>query len=211
MKKIYMIMLLPILIFGAATKIYTTGETFEFAENDMLEDIQKTIEEKRPELEKKLTELKEGSKEKITNFKPKDMIAMTPAIKDNIFYPDMRYTNPENIYDNDGKVIYPKGFTFNPLDFQIMHTQIIVIDGSSKDEIQWLQNNGYTDNMRYKILLSDGNYQEVSKKLKQPVFYCIPKITQKFQLKHTPSIITQVGNTLKVKEICINCIKKAHK
>ena len=82
---------------------------------------------------------------------------------------------------------------------------MIVIDGSSKQELDWLVTKNYADNMKYMILLSDGNYQEVGEKLKQPVFYAIPKITEKFNLEHTPSIITQIGNKMEVKEICLSC------
>jgi conjugal transfer pilus assembly protein TraW len=193
------------LVFANAVKIYETGTTYEFAENDMLEDIKEHIKNNRPEIEKKFEEIKQGSKSKIQNFQPQGLISLPSATKNNIFYPDMSYTNPDNIYDNEGRLIYPKGFTFNPLDFQMMHTVLVVIDGTSKEQLLWLQKNGYANNIKYKILLSDGNYQEVAKKLKQHVFYCLPQITKKFQLKHTPSVITQIGNKMEVKEICIKC------
>lgn len=207
--KIILFFLVPIVLFSSTiVKIYQTGETFEFKENDMLNDIQNVIQQKKPELEQKLEKIKEESKVKIKNFKPQDMIKLKQAIKENIFYPDMTYTTPDNIYDNNGKVIYPKGFKFNPLDYQTMHYQIIVIDGTLQEEINWLIENNYTNNIKYKILISDGNYSEISKLLKQPVFYAIPKITEKFNLKYTPSIITQIGNKLEVKEICLSCKKK---
>jgi len=208
MRNIYILMFLHIVLFASATKTYTTGDTFKFAEKNMINEITQSIQDNRPQIEKKLKEMKENSKDKIKNFKPKDMITMTPATKNKIFYPDMKYTNPKNIYDNEGKLIYPKGFTFNPLDYQKMTTEMIIIDGKNKDEIKWLQDNGYTNNMRYQILLSDGNYQEVSKILAQHVFYCIPQISEKFKLKYTPSIVTQIGNTMRVKEICLKCKKE---
>lgn len=204
--KIIIFFLLPIFLFSSTLmKKYETGETFEFAEKDMLEEIKNHIENNRTEIEAKLDEYKKTAKEKVKNYKPTDLKKLTPAIKNNIFYPDMTYTNPDNIYDNKGDIIYPKGFQFNPLDYQTIPYQMIVIDGSSKQELDWLVTNNYTDNMKYMILLSDGNYQEVGEKLKQPVFYAIPKITEKFNLEHTPSIITQIGNKMEVKEICLSC------
>jgi len=209
MKMIYIIIIIAsISLFGAdAVKTFHTGDTYKFAENNMLEDIQSQIKNNTPQIKKKLEEIKKGSKKQIKNFKPKDIIALKNATKNDIFYPNMRYINPKNIYDNDGKVIYPKGFTFNPLDFQTIHYQIIVIDGSDKKELDWLIKNNYTDNIKYKILLTDGNYRKVSKLLKQPVFYCLANITKKFKLKYTPSIITQIGNKMQVKEICLKCKK----
>lgn len=206
MKIFIIVFILKILLLAQApVKIYSTGEVYEFTENNALEDIQNNIKEKTPELKKELSKMQKKSKDLIKNFKPKNMIALTPAIKNHTFYPDMRYTNPENIYDNHGNIIYPKGFTFNPLDFIRTSQQYIVIDGSRDDEIKWLVDNNYTDKIKYKILISDGNYIEVRKKIKQLVFYLLPKITNKFQLKHTPSIIAQVGNKMEVKEICLKC------
>lgn len=206
MKQLIILLVLQVFLFSSAIqKVYYTGDIFEFAENDMLKDITNVIQSKKPELEQKIKDIKEANKEKINNYKPKDMITLESAFKDNIFYPDMTYTNPDDIYDNNGKILYPKGFKFNPLDYQTLHYQMIVINGNNQEEITWLIRNNYTDNIKYKILLSDGNYQEVSKLLNQPVFYAIPKITDKFNLKYTPSVITQIGNKIEVKEICISC------
>lgn len=206
MKQLIILLVLQVFLFSSAIqKVYYTGDIFEFAENDMLKDITNVIQSKKPELEQKIKDIKEANKEKINNYKPKDMITLESAFKDNIFYPDMTYTNPDDIYDNNGKILYPKGFKFNPLDYQTLHYQMIVINGNNQEEINWLIRNNYTDNIKYKILLSDGNYQEVSKLLNQPVFYAIPKITDKFNLKYTPSVITQIGNKIEVKEICISC------
>ncbi|MPL66198.1 hypothetical protein SDC9_11867 [bioreactor metagenome] len=210
--KIIIFFLVPIFLFSSTlVKKYETGETFQFAEKDMLEEIKSHIENNRTQIENKLEEYKKVAKEKVNNYKPADLKKLTPAIKNNTFYPDMTYTNPNNVYDNNGNIIYPKGFQFNPLDYQTLPYKMIVIDGNSKAQLDWLVENNYIDNMKYMILLSDGNYQEVGEKLKQPVFYAMPKITEKFNLEHTPSIITQIGNKMEVKEICLSCKEEVKK
>lgn len=209
---ILLLLILPILLFSSTlVKTYQTGETFDFAENDMIEEIKKQIENNKPQIEAKIEEYKKTAKEKANNYKPADLKELTPSIKNNTFYPDMTYTNPNDIYDNKGNIIYPKGFKFNPLDYQTIHYQMIMINGNSKEEIEWLIKNNYLDNIKYMILLSDGNYKEVGEKLNQPVFYAMPKITEKFNLQHTPSIITQIGNKMEVKEICLSCKKENEK
>ncbi|BAK73180.1 hypothetical protein [Arcobacter sp. L] len=200
------VLLFPILLFSSILKKqYETGETFPFAEKDMIEEIKNQIINNKTQIETKLEEYKKTTKEKVNNYKPADLKVLTPAIKNNTFYPDMTYTNPNDIYDNKGNIIYPKGFKFNPLDYQTISYQMIIIDGTSKKELDWLIKNNYTNNMKYMILLSDGNYKEIGEKIKQPIFYAMPKITEKFNLEHTPSIITQIGNKMEVKEICLNC------
>jgi conjugal transfer pilus assembly protein TraW len=207
MKKL-LLFLIPSLLFSATlVKTYEIGITFEFAEKNMLEEIKNHIKNNESHIEDKLKEYKKIAEEKVKNYKPDNLKKLTPATKANTFYPDMTYTNPNNIYDNEGRVIYPKGFKFNPLDFQILPYQMIVINGTSNKEVEWLINNNYTNNIKYKILLSDGDYKEIEKKLKQDVFYAIPKITDKFNLEHTPSVITQIGNKIEVKEVCISCKK----
>lgn len=210
--KTIILFLLPIFLFSSTLiKKYETGETFEFKEKDMIEEIKNNIENNRTQIEAKLEEYKKTTKEKVNNYKPADLKMLTPAIKNNTFYPDMTYTNPDNIYDNKGNIIYPKGFKFNPLDYQTIPYQMIVINGNLEDEIEWLIKNNYKDNIKYMILLSDGNYKEVGEKLNQPVFYAMPKITEKFNIEHTPSIITQIGNKMEVKEICLSCKKENKK
>jgi len=204
--KAMILFLFPIILFSSTLKKqYETGETYQFTEKDMIEEIKEQIINNKTQIENKLEEYKKTTKEKANNYKPTDLKKLSPAIKSKTFYPDMTYTNPNDIYDNKGDIIYPKGFKFNPLDYQTIHYQIIVINGNSKEELDWLIKNNYTDNIKYMILLSDGNYKEVGEKIKQPVFYAMPKITEKFNLEHTPSIITQIGNKMEVKEICLSC------
>ena len=204
--KAMILFLFPIILFSSTLKKqYETGETYQFTEKDRIEEIKEQIINNKTQIENKLEEYKKTTKEKANNYKPTDLKKLSPAIKSNTFYPDMTYTNPNDIYDNKGDIIYPKGFKFNPLDYQTIHYQIIVINGNSKEELDWLIKNNYTDNIKYMILLSDGNYKEVGEKIKQPVFYAMPKITEKFNLEHTPSIITQIGNKMEVKEICLSC------
>ena len=146
---ILLLLILPILLFSSTlVKTYQTGETFDFAENDMIEEIKQQIENNKPQIEAKIEEYKRTAKEKANNYKPTDLKELTPSIKNNTFYPDMTYTNPNDIYDNKGDIIYPKGFKFNPLDYQTIPYQMIVINGNSENEIEWLIKNNYKDNIK---------------------------------------------------------------
>jgi len=208
MRTILFLLIHSLLFSATLVKTYETGISFKFAEKNMIEEIRNYIKNNKAKIEAKIKEYEKSAKGKVKSYKPDNLKELTPAIKNKTFYPDMTYTNPNNIYDNEGKVIYPKGFKFNPLDFQVLPYQMIVINGTSNKEIQWLINNNYTNNIKYMILLSNGDYQEIKKKLKQDVFYTVSKIINKFNLEHTPSIITQIGNKIEVKEICISCKKE---
>ena len=63
--KIIIFFLLPIFLFSSTLmKKYETGETFEFAEKNMLEEIKEHIENNRTEIEAKLDEYKKLQKKK---------------------------------------------------------------------------------------------------------------------------------------------------
>ena len=52
----------------------------------------------------------------IKNFRPRDLHPLPAAKADKSFLVDMTYTLDADIPDGKGGVLYPKGFTFNPLD-----------------------------------------------------------------------------------------------
>ena len=183
------------------------GNTYDFAEQDLIEAIKQYIKNNKQEIQNKIAKDREKVKNKAINFQPKGMKKLSPAKKDNTFYPDLTYTLKKDISDIKGNIVYQKGFTFNPLKYTRLSYGIVVINGNRKKEIDWLKKSNLINTIAYRIFLSDGNYHTLMNDLKQPVFYCLPQIVERFKLKHTPSIITQIGEKMEVTEICIDCKK----
>lgn len=209
MKRTILISFLALNLLVANNKIeLNLGQTYEFAERDMIELIYEHIDKNKDEINARLDSERDKSKEKIKNFKPKGLKPLEPATQDNTFYPPLEYTLKNDIVGADGRVIYKKGYTFNPADYVKIHYAMIVIDGTNESEIEWLKKSDYLNSIAYRILLSDGNYYEMMKEFKQEIFYLMPEIRTKFQIQKTPSIIKQVGNKIEVKEICLSCIKE---
>lgn len=209
MKRTILISFLTLNLLVANNKIeLNLGQTYEFAERDMIELIYEHIDKNKDEINARLDSERDKSKEKIKNFKPKGLKPLEPAMQDNTFYPPLEYTLKNDIVGADGRVIYKKGYTFNPADYVKIHYAMIVIDGTNESEIEWLKKSDYLNSIAYRILLSDGNYYEMMKEFKQEIFYLMPEIRTKFQIQKTPSIIKQVGNKIEVKEICLSCIKE---
>jgi conjugal transfer pilus assembly protein TraW len=123
----------------------------------------------------------------------------------------MTYIVQEDVKDARGVTIYPKGYKFNPLDYVWLKTSYVVIDATDKEQLEWLKQSGYLNKLQYQVWLSDGGYQEVSKELNQSVFYVNQAITDRFNLKHVPSVIRQSTDKktgyaiVQVQEICIDC------
>lgn len=152
--------------------------------------------------------MRDTAKNRIKNYKPEGIKPLTPAKKNRVFYPDLTYTLDRDITDAEGKIIYPKGFTFNPLKYAHLSYGIVVINGKNPTEVEWFKNSKYANTIAYRLLITDGNYYKLTKELNQNVYYCMPQIQERFQLKHTPSIIIQKGDKMEVREICLGSNKE---
>jgi len=188
-------------------EILDVGKTYPFAEKDFLQEIQEYIKTHKSQIETKLTKIRKEQIKKVKQFKPKGIDPLTPATRNRVFYPDMTYTLQFDIKDQYGKILYPKGYKFNPTKYVHLSYGIIIINGKREKEIKWLlkNKNKYLNTIAYKVFLTDGSWYEVSQKLKQPVFYCLKEIEDRFQLQHTPSIIIQKNGEIEVREICLEC------
>lgn len=184
------------------------GQSYDFAERDIIELIHEHIAKNQDKINARAEKDKEKAKESVKNFKPKGLVPLEPATQDRVFYPPLEYTLQEDIVDANGRVLYKKGYTFNPADYVTLNYAMIVIDATNKREIEWLKKSDYLNSIAYRILLSDGSYYEMMNELQQEVFYLMPEIRKKFQIQKTPSIIKQVENKIEVKEICLSCVKE---
>ena len=206
MKKLFLILSLSASLFAKETdNILNLGKTYEFKERDILELIQEHLTKNRPELEQKLLGQRDKLKENIKNWKPKDMVKLTPAPKNNTFSPDITWTLTKDIKDHEGNIIYPQGFSFNPAKYARLSYGIVVINANDKEELEWLEKGGYLNTIAYRIFLSEGSYYEMIQKYKQDFYYLLPEIAKRFQLKHTPSIIKQEGEEIIIQEVCLKC------
>jgi len=211
MKKIFFIFCLVGVLFASEPIVLYLGKTYKFKEKDLLIAIHQYIEKNKDKIKQKIEKLRENAKQDIKNFKPKGLIPLTPALKNRVFYPDMNYTLDRDITDIEGRIIYPKGFTFNPLKYAKLSYGIVVINGNNRREVEWFKKSKYANTIAYRLFISDGSYYKLIKELNQPVFYCLPKIVKRFHLKHTPSVIIQRGEKMEVREICLTCKDKDKK
>ena len=196
--------LLQVMLF-AETFILSEGKTYDFAEKNALEDIQEHIQKNKDNIEKKIEQLNIEQKQKFREWKPEQK-KLTAAKKDKTFYPDITYIVPQDIKDSKGRVMYAKGFKFNPADYVYMQQEIVIIDADNKIEFDWAKKNSYLDNAKYMLLLSSGNAFKISEEFKKPAYYLTKDIADKFKIEKTPSIIKQVVNKIEVREVCLkNC------
>jgi conjugal transfer pilus assembly protein TraW len=172
------------------------GETYPIAEPDVVAEL------------KEATAIKNRFRddeffERMKIYQPEDLHHLSRATRDRTFLVDMTYTLERDLLDGDGKVIYPKGFTFNPLDYVSFSGGMLVIDGSDPTQVRWFTKTPYVNNHRVRLLLSGGYAYNLIEELKRSVFYLTDEIADRLQLAAAPSLVIQKGDKLQVREILV--------
>ncbi len=176
----------------------TFAETYPIAEKDALEEIQEKVKDIDPQNVIDPVE----AEAKVSNFKP-ETLSLPKATKARQFLVDMTYTLDIDVPDKDGNIVYPAGYQLNPLDYMNNPMTYVFINGNDKDQVNWFLNSPYKNNLSYRLLITEGEYFDLSEQLKRPVYYALSKITERFQLEYVPSIVSQYEQFMKVTEVNI--------
>jgi conjugal transfer pilus assembly protein TraW len=174
------------------------GATYPITEEDAISQLKKAI--AKYDWEK----FKIKQKEKIKNFKPKDLVDLPVAKEDKVFKVDMTGAIKEDIIGRDGEVIYPKGYRYNPMEYVFMRRIIVFINGKDEKQIEWYKKSPYPTDMRTMLLITDGSYLDVRKKLNTlTVYYANREIIERMGIKAVPSVAVQKGTELEVQEYAL--------
>lgn len=184
--------------FGSVHNLGTFGQTYRIAEQDALKEIKERV----AKVDWSKVFSRKRMEKAIQNYRP-DTPFLPRAHKDAARLVDMTYTLPFDIPDGKGGILYPKGYTFNPLDYVHYEKTLVVINGDDPGQVLWFSQSGYSKNIGTMLLLTAGSYYELGKRLERPVFYANADIIRRFQLEAVPSIVHQKGRYMEVKEIAI--------
>jgi conjugal transfer pilus assembly protein TraW len=113
---------------GAIKNLGVVGETYPVVEPDVFAEL-------KEEAARKNRFGDDAFLERMKTYQPEDIHHLPRATMDRIFLVDMTYTLDRDLLDGDGKVIYPRGFTFNPLDYVSFSGGILVIDGNDPSQL----------------------------------------------------------------------------
>jgi len=203
-KSISFILILLIVLFLKSTadatiiRCGTFGKTYPITEPDALKEFQDRA--AQVDWSKALNE--KTYEKAIENYHP-DTVHLPRAEKEASRLVDMTYTLPYDIPDGKGGILYPRGYTFNPLDYIRFPQTIVVINGNDPDQIEWFEKSEYADDYNVMLLLSEGAYYHLEHKIGQPVYYASTDIIRRFQLQAVPAIVRQKGKYMEVKDIVV--------
>lgn len=198
----YMILFIQILLFacpmiGFGKDLGTVGATYQIVERDALEEIENRA--KKVDWGKLFD--KDKNEQRIKNYRPNSLVALPRAKERRVRFVDLSYTLDVDIPDANGNILYPKGFTFNPLDYIVYPRTIIIINGSDRKQVEWFKKSQYVKGLDTVLWIVDGSYYDLGKELGRSVFYANSAIVERLQLLAVPSIVVQKDNLFEVTEI----------
>ena len=104
------------------------------------------------------------------------------------------YTLEQDIALPDGKILYPRGFTFNPLDYVALPQRLVIVHPRN---LPWaLKTARLTDF----ILLTAGDALELSERTGRPLFILEERVKARLGLTVAPVIVAQEGKVLVMRE-----------
>ena len=137
------------------------------------------------------------------HYQPANLRALPRATKDTTSIVDLTHTLQQDLVDAQGTILYPRGFTFNPLRYVSLTGALVVIDGSDPEQVAWFKGSPYGANRRALLLLSGGLAAPLRDELRRPVAYLTEDIARRLQLRAVPSIVVERDNQLMIREVSL--------
>ena len=176
---------------AAQTRLETVGRTYPIIEQDITKELQQ-----------KATPIDLGALFASHNrYQPANLHPLPRAASDRVFTVDLTHTLDHDIKDSQGNVLYPQGFTFNPLRHASLSGGLVVIDGSDAEQVKWFKETSYAQNHRAILLLCGGHAGQLQQDLQRPVQYLTRDMAQRLGLKTAPSVVIEQHHTLTVREV----------
>lgn len=172
-----------------------SGRTYPIVERDALDELEERV--KAVDWQKHLKAIKPG------NYRPSNLTSLARAQSHRKFLVDMTYALENDIVNDKGELLYPKGYMFNPLDFISYKRTLVVINGEDPDQARWFLNSSLKNRWDVSLFITQGSSLELAKKIKRPVFYATNPLIARFQLKAVPSIVKASGRNMEVEEVPI--------
>lgn len=180
---------------SAPRKSVQLGQTYEIAEPDMREEIQRRAPAAQARMQSQ-------ARRPLESFSAFQSAKLPIARQTRVRTFDPTYTLPEDIRDGNGKVLFAKGTKVNAYDRVTMPGRFIVI-GPYESHYEWLKNVAKPGDADI-VLLASGNVAEVRKQKRLKVFLLEPRGVERLGLEAVPAIVQQAGRMLKVSEFALD-------
>ena len=137
-------------------------------------------------------------RDRVKFFRPADSVSNLPPSPVSAAYKiDITYTLPYDIRDAKGEIIYPQGYTYNPLEYMAkqgisLRSPLVIINAEREEEMLWIQAKiKRTAKGSFSLLVTNGYAYPLSEKFGFPVYYLSEHMKERFAIKVTPTVIFQ--------------------
>lgn len=187
-----------------ASMIYarSIGPTYPIVERDMLEEIERTLQQKEQSGE--LARLQQAAieKSKASIERPKVLVDLPRVRQPRTFYYDPSFRVPETIRDHEGRVIAEAGTVVNPLDYVQMPAHLLFINGDDTGQVDLADRLYKHYQGQIKLVLVKGQPLEMTRRNGYPVYFDQGAVLiRKFNLAAVPALVSQEGKRLRIDEL----------
>lgn len=168
------------------------GETFPIQEDDLIEVLQDRLVQNKMDAKKK----QEFEQTFVNSIKNPKGSCLPKAIQKRCFEFDPTIYVREDVKDQNGNIIIPKGTKINPLDSNPLKEDLLFFDGKDPDQLRWAKIE------KGKWILTTGSPLEIEEKENRPVYFDqFSYLQKKLNIQYLPAKVTQSGNKLKIEEV----------
>lgn len=189
MKKYFNTIIILLLLFSGAVSNAITiseGTTYEIIEPDLLLEIQqkaKQVDWKKLQRNMKHTQ---------------DVVHLPIAQEDRSYSHTPITILPFEVKDKDGKILYPKGFKFNPLKYTTLPNQLIVL--GSPRHLKTVSNFSPLVSSDDTLLVANMNVVAFIKQTGRRAFLLTQDAIKRLGVKRVPAVISQQGSQFLIQE-----------
>ncbi|MET3435990.1 conjugal transfer protein TraW [Sphingomonas sp. 1185] len=168
----------------------TVGRTWPIAEPDALAEIEARVSRQPANIASRF-----GPRERWSAMRG---ASLAPAPQSRVRRVVPFHTLAFDIHGADGRIVYPRGFTFNPLAYVTLAQRLIVV---TPRDLDWALSTAEATDY---ILLAAGKDADpiaLSEKAQRPIFLLEPRVKERLGLTVAPVIVRQVGQALELTEV----------
>jgi conjugal transfer pilus assembly protein TraW len=167
------------------------GRVYPVLERDALEEI----EEKASSLLPLLSFLRER-----TESPDIEGLPLPPARTPRRFSFEPVFEVEEDIVDESGNVLYPKGFRFNPLEYVSQSGTYVFLDGTDRKQLAWFERRKKNLPDTVTVLVTRGDPGELSRRTGKAVYRATREVSGALRVEHTPAVVRIGGGRIEVEE-----------
>lgn len=124
-------------------------------------------------------------------------IVIKNATKNYTYYVTIMYTLDRNIANAKGQIIYPKGYTFNVMDYVHMDKPMIFFNANDPKQVAWFKKN-FSKNTNIIAMITGGYYMKAMKETNSLLYIAPPKLIENLKITQVPCVATQAGDQMRV-------------